>query len=179
MLRPRRERKDQPLPEPRTCPCSPQASILKPFLCLQRAPRRLPGEESASRAEGAGDAGSIPGSGRSPGKGHGNPLQDSCLENPTDRGAWRAAVQGLTESDLTERTHAVYRKEVARNSELAYRRVFSSEVVKSFLHELACISWGERQGQPSEHVLQQDGRDCSSPPLLIVAGNFPDSGNAS
>ena len=38
----------------------------------------------------------IPGSGRSPGGGHGNPLQSSCLENPTDRGAWRAAVQGLT-----------------------------------------------------------------------------------
>ena len=36
--------------------------------------------------------GSIPGSGRSPGGGHGNPLQYSCLEHPTDRGAWRAAV---------------------------------------------------------------------------------------
>ena len=37
----------------------------------------------------AGDSGFIPASGRSPGGGHGNPLQDSCLENPTDRGAWR------------------------------------------------------------------------------------------
>ena len=36
----------------------------------------------------AGDLGSIPGLGRSPGEGHGNPLQYSCLENPTDRGAW-------------------------------------------------------------------------------------------
>ena len=36
--------------------------------------------------------GSIPGSGRSPGKGHGNPLQYSCLENPMDRGAWWATV---------------------------------------------------------------------------------------
>ena len=36
----------------------------------------------------AGDLGSIPGSGRSPGEGNGNPLQYSCLENPTDRGAW-------------------------------------------------------------------------------------------
>ena len=43
------------------------------------------------------DAGSIPGSGTSPGGGHGNPLQYSCLENPKDRGAWRAAVHGLTE----------------------------------------------------------------------------------
>ena len=41
-----------------------------------------------------GDPGSIPGSGRSPGKGHGNPLQYSCLENPMDRGAWRATIIG-------------------------------------------------------------------------------------
>ena len=44
------------------------------------------------------DAGLIPGSGRSSGGGHGTPLQCSCLENPTDRGAWRAAVYGVTES---------------------------------------------------------------------------------
>ena len=49
----------------------------------------------------AGDAGSIPGSGRSPGEGNGNPLQDSCLENPTDRGAWQAIVHGVPkESDM-------------------------------------------------------------------------------
>ena len=46
----------------------------------------------------AGDAGSIPGSGRSPGEGNGNPLQCSCLENPTDRGAWLATVRGVTKS---------------------------------------------------------------------------------
>ena len=40
----------------------------------------------------AGDVGSMPGSERSPGGGHGSPLQDSGLENPMDRGAWRAAV---------------------------------------------------------------------------------------
>jgi len=44
------------------------------------------------------DAGSTPGSGRSPGGGHGNPLQYSCLENPMDRGAWRATVYGITKS---------------------------------------------------------------------------------
>ena len=44
------------------------------------------------------EAGSIPGSGRSPGGGHGNPLQDSCLENPLDRGAWRATVHGVAKS---------------------------------------------------------------------------------
>ena len=51
----------------------------------------------------AGDAGSIPGSGRFPGVGNSNPFQYSCLENFMDRGAWRAIVHGVTkESDMTE-----------------------------------------------------------------------------
>ena len=49
-----------------------------------------------------GNLGLIPGSGRSPGEGHGNPLQYSCLGNPMDRGAWRAIGHGVTkESDAT------------------------------------------------------------------------------
>ena len=51
----------------------------------------------------AGDMGSIPGSGRSPGEGNGNPLPYSCLENPMDRGAWRVTAHGVTkESDTAE-----------------------------------------------------------------------------
>ena len=46
----------------------------------------------------AGDWGLIPGSGRSPGEGNGNPLQYSCLGNPMDRGAWRVTVHGVTKS---------------------------------------------------------------------------------
>ena len=49
----------------------------------------------------AGDVGLILGLGRSPGGGNGNPLQYSCLENPMDRGAWRAAVHGVERSDMT------------------------------------------------------------------------------
>ena len=44
------------------------------------------------------DAGWIPGLGRSPGGGHGNPLQYSCLKNPLDRGAWRATVRRVTKN---------------------------------------------------------------------------------
>ena len=44
------------------------------------------------------DAGSIPGSGRSPGGGNGNPVQHSCLENSMDRGAWRAIVHGVAKN---------------------------------------------------------------------------------
>ena len=58
------------------------------------------GKESACNA---GDLGSIPDLGRFLGEGNGYPLQDSCLENPMDRGARRAAVPGAAESEMTER----------------------------------------------------------------------------
>ena len=56
------------------------------------------------------DSGSIPGSGRSPGGGNGNPLQYSCLENPMNRGAWQATVQRIAKSQtqlkqLSTQTH--------------------------------------------------------------------------
>ena len=51
----------------------------------------------------AGDASSIPGSGRSPGGGNGTPLQYSCLENSMDRGAWQATIHGIAELDVTDR----------------------------------------------------------------------------
>ena len=56
------------------------------------------GSEVKASARNAGDLGLIPGSGRSPGEGNGNPLQYSCLENSMDRGAWRATVYGVAKS---------------------------------------------------------------------------------
>ena len=56
------------------------------------------GSDGKESACSVGDPGSIPGSGRSPGEGNGHPLQYSCLENPTDGGAWRATVHGVTDS---------------------------------------------------------------------------------
>ena len=55
-----------------------------------------------ANAGDTGNVGSIPGSGRSPGGGNGSPLQYSCLENPIDRGAWRAKVHEITELDTAE-----------------------------------------------------------------------------
>ena len=62
------------------------------YVCM---PCSSVGKESASSA---GDPGSIPGLGRSPGEGNGNPLQYPCLENLMDRGAWWTAVHGVTKS---------------------------------------------------------------------------------
>ena len=60
---------------------------------------RLPsGSDSKESACTLGDLGLIPGSGKSPEGGNGNPLQYSCLENFMDRGAWRATLHGVTES---------------------------------------------------------------------------------
>ena len=75
----------EPFKEPaKTLMCFPCGSVVK----------KLPAN--------ARDAGLIPGSGRSPGKGNGNPLQNSCLGNPMDRGSWWATVHGVTkELDMT------------------------------------------------------------------------------
>ena len=64
----------------------------------QGLPTWLRGKESVYSARDAGDMGSIPGWGRSPGGGNGNPIQYSCLGNPMDRGAWWAAVHGIAKS---------------------------------------------------------------------------------
>ena len=65
-------------------------------------------ENPPANAGDTGDAGSIPGLGRSPGVGNGNPLQSSCLGNSTDKGAWWATVHGISkESDTTELAHTL------------------------------------------------------------------------
>ena len=58
----------------------------------------------SASAEDVRDAGSIPGLGRSPGGGHGNPLHYSCLDNPIHRGAWWVTVHGVAGLDMTEGT---------------------------------------------------------------------------
>ena len=66
-------------------------------------PRGTGGKKSTYNAGDLRDTGSMPGSGRSPGGGNGNPLQHSCLRNPIGRGAWWATVHGVTKkSDTTE-----------------------------------------------------------------------------
>ena len=72
--------------------------MLRQYTEVQGFPGSSVSKESACSA---GDPGSIPGLGRSPGEGNGNPLQYSCLKNLMDRGAWWAIVHGSQESDVT------------------------------------------------------------------------------
>ena len=78
-----------------------------------------------------GDPGSIPGSGRSPGEGHGNPFQYSCLENSMDRETWQAIVLGVAKSDMIERL--------------------------PFHFSLSCI--GEGNGNPFQYSCLENPRD--------------------
>ena len=67
-------------------------------------PGNASGKEPARQCRNIRDMGLMPRSGRSPGGGYGNPLQYSCLENLLDRGAWKATVYRLAESDISEAT---------------------------------------------------------------------------
>ena len=74
-------------------------TAFKPTPWSPQAQRGLPySSNGKDSAYNAGDLGLIPGSERSPGGGHGNPLQYSGLENPMDRGAWQATVHGVAKS---------------------------------------------------------------------------------
>ena len=106
----------------------------------------LDGKESACNA---GDLGSIPGSGRSPGEGNGNPFQYSCLENPMDGGAWRATVHGVAKSrtrlsdfTFTFHFHALEEEMATRSSVLAWK-----------------IPWTEEPGELQFIGLQRVGHD--------------------
>ena len=67
-------------------------------MLIRASPVALVVKNLPANAGDVGDVGLIPGSGRSPGGGDGNPLQYSCLENPMDRGAWWATVRRITKS---------------------------------------------------------------------------------
>ena len=93
-----RGRVPTPCPTPLTTfPCLDMMNICKEQgLQIRSLSQGFPGgSDGKESAHNAGDVGSIPGLGRSPGEGHGNPLQYSCLENPKDGGEWWATIHGV------------------------------------------------------------------------------------
>ena len=105
------------------------------------------------------DVGSIPGSRRSPRGGHGNPLQHSCLEKPMDRGAWRAPVQGVTQS----RTRLKYLCTRRRRGSSGFSEPFRDT---SHTGELPSLSRGSSGGG---HLAQQARESDTSDVGKIVA----------
>ena len=118
----------------------------------------LSGKESACKA---GDLGSTPGSGRSPGVGNGNWLQHSCLENSMDRGAWWATVQRVTKSDTTVHTHTHVHTYLYIHIYIGFE--FITNFLKYFTKKSVFITWGKKiqrssgiahKGQTRKAVLQ-------------------------
>ena len=72
----------------------------QPLMCIQTSQVVLVVKNLYANTGDIRDTGSVPELGRSPGGGHGNPLQYSCLENPMDRGSWWATVHGVTKSQI-------------------------------------------------------------------------------
>ena len=96
--------------------------------------------DGKASAYNAGDPGSIPGSGKSPGEGNGNPFQYSCLENPMDRGAWWATVHGVAKSQT-------------RLSDFTHTHTHTHRLVIAFLPRSKCllIPWLQ---SPSAQILE-------------------------
>ena len=87
-----------------------------------------------SNAEDIRDVGSIPGSGTSPGGEHGNPLQYSCIENPMDRGAWRAMVQRVAKSQTQLKqlkTHAHTHTYTYTHTRVSYTHMYCTHIMDS------------------------------------------------
>ena len=89
------------------------------------------------------DMGSIPGSGTSPGGGHGNPLQYSCLENPMDRGVWWATVHMVTELDMTSNLHShtgfIFKENIYTGNKHYLPEELVSRPVKQFFYFLISV----------------------------------------
>ena len=98
------------------------------------------GKESACSVEGLG---LIPGWGRFPREGNGNPLQYSCLGNPMDRGTWRATIHGVAESDTTEHSQAAacidmhVHLEILRKLSISCLVAVQIRVIQPLLHSVS------------------------------------------
>ena len=121
----------------------PSPSWWSSYWSIEGNARGASGEEPPpDNAEDVRDARSIPSSGRSPEGGHGHPLQDPCLENPTDRGAWRATVHRVTKSQTRLKRLSTHTHINACSWNLSKNTTWIDRVTKSWtqLGNWACLS---------------------------------------
>ena len=83
-----------------------------------------------ANAGDTGDVGSVPGSGRSPGEGNGNPLQYSCLENSMDREAWWATVHGVAKNWTRLSTHVHLKSQLCHSTPQSLPRILAGNMCK-------------------------------------------------
>ena len=109
------------------------------------------GSDGKASVCSAGDQGLIPGLGRSPGEGNGNPLQYSCLENTMDGGAWQATVHGVLKSwtqlsdfTFTFQFHALEKEMATHSSVLAWR------IPGTGVTPVGCCLWGDTESDTIE-----------------------------
>ena len=122
------------------------------------------------------DTGSIPGSGRSRGGGHGKPLQYSCLENPMDRGAWQAPLHRVTQSRTQLKQLSLHTHISLRSSRSVSRPVVSSSVTLWTVGLLGASVHGIHQASVLEWVAISYSRGASPhkdrTQVSCIAGKF-------
>ena len=131
---------------------------------LRWFPRGAVVKNPPANAGGTRDLGSIPGLGRSPGKGHDDPLQHFCLENSMDKGGWWATVHGVAESDMTE--HACTHGHLSlqgSNHGLLQLLTFNTPGMECRVESRNEALWGKLAGQVFRQIFL--GADLMSPIL--------------
>ena len=148
--------------------CSWPGTVYFICVCVYGFPGGTVVKNPPANAGDARDAGLIPGLGRSPGRGHGNRLQYSCLGNPMDGGAWRAAVHGVSKSRTWLSTHIV------RHPSLRYRQSRALPE-KDFwgcewsLFELPCPGCYLNSGIASYHSSNTISELCHANPVVELS----------
>ena len=124
------------------CTCAVWNLIAHPYMGLWASQLSPLAKNLPANAGDLRNVGSIPGLGRSPEGGHGNPLQHSCLENPMDRGTWQAAVQRVAELDTEE---SLKRLSLARHTNpLSFPALLPRPANKTHVLKLLSQAWYQR-----------------------------------
>ena len=122
------------------------------------------GSEVKVSAWNAGDPGSIPGLGRYPGEGNGNPLQQSCLENPMEGGAWWATIHGVAKSQ-TRLSDFTFTFNAMPYTSLVAQMIKNPPANAEDLGSVPGLgrSPGEGNGNPLQYSCLENSMDCSPP----------------